>query len=298
MEKKSNFQPIIKWTGSKRSQADEIIQYFPSKIDTYYEPFCGGASMMRRLLDSNIQVNHIVCSDLNKDLIDVWKLIQNRPDILLERYGQMFNELNSKNTIDEKRKYFEDKRFEYNMTHDPFIFFWIMRTCTNGMPRYNRKGEFNNSFHLSRNGITPENLRPILEEWFKKLNSKDVEFRNCSYENVLKEANGNDMVYMDPPYANVKKNQMYFGGLDVDKFVNELKRLNEKGVKYLLSFDGKSGNEDNTRSDLFEECGVSHVYIKSGNSSFKRVIGKDKHAIVYESLYMNFQPDKKEEGLW
>ena len=34
-----NFQPVIKWSGSKRSQSEEIIKYFPKEIDTYYEPF-------------------------------------------------------------------------------------------------------------------------------------------------------------------------------------------------------------------------------------------------------------------
>jgi DNA adenine methylase len=38
-------QPIIKWTGSKRFLADEIIEYFPSNIETYYEPFVGGGSV-------------------------------------------------------------------------------------------------------------------------------------------------------------------------------------------------------------------------------------------------------------
>ena len=48
------FQPVIKWSGSKRSQAKDIIKYFPKEIDTYYEPFCGGASVLRALLDSDM----------------------------------------------------------------------------------------------------------------------------------------------------------------------------------------------------------------------------------------------------
>lgn len=39
------FQPVIKWSGSKRSLSNDIIQYFPKEIDTYYEPFCGGCSV-------------------------------------------------------------------------------------------------------------------------------------------------------------------------------------------------------------------------------------------------------------
>ena len=289
-----NYQPIIKWSGSKRSQADEIIEYFPDKIDTYYEPFCGGASMMRRLLDSDIDVKHIVCSDLNKDLIETWKLIESYPDNLLEKYTQFWNELNSKESIDEKRKYFEQKRFEYNMTHDPYIFFFIMRTCTNGMPRYNKKGEFNNSYHLSRGGITPDNLRPIVEEWFRKLHSKFIEFENCSYEKIFERCTENDFLYLDPPYFNTKS--MYYGGLDFEKFFNDLEQLNKRGVRWLMSFDGKSGNVDNTCETIPKKLYKEHVYIKSGNSSFKRVIGNNKHAIVYESLYMNF--DSKKKGLW
>ena len=29
----SKFQPFIKWSGSKRSQSQEILKYFPKKIE-------------------------------------------------------------------------------------------------------------------------------------------------------------------------------------------------------------------------------------------------------------------------
>lgn len=35
-------------------------------------------------------------------------------------------------------------------------------------------------------------------------------------------------------------------------------------------------------NDIYDK----HIYIKSGNSSFKRVIGKSNNSIVYESLYL------------
>lgn len=40
------FQPVIKWSGSKRSQSSELIKMFPQNINTYYEPFCGGVCIM------------------------------------------------------------------------------------------------------------------------------------------------------------------------------------------------------------------------------------------------------------
>ena len=46
------FQPVIKWTGSKRSQAGQIISLMPKEIDTYYEPFVGGGSVFIRLIEA------------------------------------------------------------------------------------------------------------------------------------------------------------------------------------------------------------------------------------------------------
>ncbi len=74
---------------------------------------------------------------------------------------------------------------------------------------------------------------------------------------------------------------MYGGGIDLNGLFEWLREL---PCSYLLSFDGKSGDIDNTYAvptDIYSE----HLYIKSGVSSFKRVIGKDRHAMVQESLY-------------
>lgn len=281
----SKFQPVIKWSGSKRSQSDEILKYFPKEIDTYYEPFCGGCSMLRALLDSDINVKRFVCSDINEDLIKLWNTIKIEPESVYNTYKTLWEELNKDNDISRKRSFFEEQRELYNKTHDPLLFFFIMRTTTNGMPRYNQKGEFNNSFHITRNGIEPNRVKPIIDEWSKKLRVNDVEFIHQSYENILKVVNKNDYVYMDPPYFNTKG--MYFGKIDFDMYFLFLETLCKNDVKYALSFDGKSGSKDNTY-DLPQECYKQHLYIKSGNSSFKRTIGKDSNAMVYESLYLNY----------
>lgn len=52
-----------------------------------------------------------------------------------------------------------------------------------------------------------------------------------------------------------------------------------------MSYNGISGN-DNKIFDVPENVYDEHILIKSGNSSFKRLIEKDKDAIVYESLYI------------
>lgn len=286
------FQPVIKWSGSKRSQCEDILEYFPQTINTYYEPFCGGCSMLMGLMNSDIFVKRYVCSDINKDLIALWEKVKYSPDEIYESYVKLWEELNKDNDIYRKRKFFEEQRDIYNKTHDPLVFFFIMRTTTNGMPRYNQKGEFNNSFHVTRNGIKPELLKPILTEWSEKLRKNNVEFVHRSYEEILGEVKEGDFIYMDPPYFNTKG--MYFGGIDFESFFVFLENVSKMNVRFALSFDGKSGNVDNTYN-IPNDCYRRHLYIKSGNSSFKRTIGKDKNAIVYESLYLNYDDDN---GLW
>ena len=272
------FEPVIKWSGSKRSQAENILTYFPKEIDTYYEPFCGGASVLRRLLSSDIKVNRYVCSDLNSGLIDLWNEIINNPERVSSYYKKLWNELNQDDDKQRKKEYFATVRERYNREHNPLDFMFIMRTTTNGMPRYNRDGEFNNSFHITRNGIVPETLEKIIYEWSELLNKNKVEFMACSYDEIKPKEN--DFVYLDPPYANTKG--MYYGTIDYDKLWNWLRNL---PCKYALSFDGISGEEDNTWN-VPQDVYSRHEYLLNGNSSFKRTIGKSNNSIVYESLYL------------
>lgn len=272
------YEPVIKWSGSKRSQAENILTYFPEEIDTYYEPFCGGASVLRRLLSSNIKVNHYVCSDLNSGLIDLWNEIIAHPETVYAYYKKLWNELNKDDDKQRKKEYFSQVRERYNKEHNPLDFMFIMRTTTNGMPRYNRIGEFNNSFHVTRNGIVPETLEKVIYKWNELLRKHNVEFTCCSYEEIQPKVN--DFVYLDPPYANTKG--MYYGTIDYAKLWNWLRTL---PCRYALSFDGISGEKDNTWN-VPEDVYSRHEYLLNGNSSFKRTIGKSSDSIVYESLYL------------
>lgn len=159
------FQPVIKWSGSKRSQSEEIINRIEDKqYDTYYEPFCGGCSVLFQLLHSNKKFNKYICSDINNDLISLWNMIKGNPDKVIEEYTKMWNELNIDDDKERKKQYFYMVRDRFNKSKNPCDFMFIMRTTTNGMPRYNKNGEFNNSFHVTRNGIIPETFAKIVRE--------------------------------------------------------------------------------------------------------------------------------------
>ena len=178
------------------------------------------------------------------------------------------------------------------------IFYWITRTCFNGLIRYNPKtNHFNASFHVGRRfGITPNELQSVFESWgcvidsFIK-NGGTIEFVNKSYDDVICDAKEGDVVYMDPPYENTTG--MYFcKELDTKYFWNVLSKLNTKNVKWLLSYDGLSGDNDATANvpNIYK----THEYVNSGHSSFKKLKSKSikekkNKDVVKDSLYMNYE---------
>ncbi len=80
-----NFQHVlIKWTGSKRRQAKQIVAKFPRQIVTYYEPFLGGGSVLYELLGTDIEVGRIEFSDICEPLIALWQVVKDDPKGLVE----------------------------------------------------------------------------------------------------------------------------------------------------------------------------------------------------------------------
>lgn len=273
------FQPVIKWSGSKRSQSEEIVSRIGNKeYDTYFEPFVGGASVLFQLLHSDKKFKNYICSDINNDLISLWNKVKDSPNEVIESYTHMWNELNKDDDKERKKQYFYMVRDRFNKHKEPNDFMFIMRTTTNGMPRYNQNGQFNNSFHVTRNGIIPKTFEKTVNEWSEILNKNDVQFVHRSYDEI--KTSENDFLYLDPPYANTKG--MYYGTIDYEKLWNWLR--SQRG-EYLLSFDGKTSSLDityNVPNDIF----TKHEYLYSGNSSFRRVIGTSNKEYVQESLYI------------
>ena len=278
-----DFQPIIKWSGSKRIQSEQIISYFPKYMGTYYEPFCGGCSVLYQLMVSDEKfARDFVCSDTNPDLIDLWNVVKDNPEELFDEYSKMWSKMQSMDNKGMKRAYFEEIRNEFNKTRNPMLFFFIMRTCTNGIPRYNKHKEFNGTFHLTRDGIKPKRLQPVIMDWSELLNVNEVTFRCCDYKDIFEEVEEGDFLYLDPPYDNTRINR-YFGRVGFDDFFNQLRLLNTMDIKFVLSFDGKSNGSFVVPID----CYINKVYIDSKNSSFRRTKEGMTNKDVFESLYWN-----------
>ena len=284
-------QPVIKWTGSKRSQADQIISLMPKEIDTYYEPFVGGGSVFARLIEAcdegKIKVNRFVLSDANKELIKMFMIIKHNPQNLIDDYTKRYEALAKNKTEQERNAYYINIRNQYNKLFDndpirPYIFFWLLRTCFNGLIRYNKKGEFNTAFHINRLGMRPDKLGAIIVDWSIMMNKYNVELVHGDYKDVIRSAKENDFIYMDPPYA--KSAGMYF----TDEFNKEelFEFINKLPCKWALSYDGTSSKENNT-FEVPEHIYKNHKYLNASYSSFKKIV-KREEAKVFDSIYLNY----------
>ena len=280
------FQSVIKWNGSKRQQSEDIIKYFPNYINTYYEPFCGGCSVVYQLLNSipeyHTYINRIVCSDINGDLIDLWNTIKNDPKGLIKEYTKLWCDMYNLSDRQDKRKFYEEVREEFNQTRSPYLFLFLNRTMKNGIPRYNKWGLFNQPLHLSRDGITPDKLQKILYDWSSLFKNNNIEFIRCDYNKILDEVDDGDFLYLDPPFESSRTTGKYFGSIDYNNLFDRLVMLNLEGIKFALSFDNEHDN-----IIVPSECYENKYVLKSYLGGYIPTLNTIDKSVLVENLYVN-----------
>lgn len=223
---------LIRWTGTKRLQASDILKQFPNEIATYYEPFIGGGAVLYELLKSDITVKRFRCSDTCAPLIELWQQIKSDPATLQQKYEENWNTLRSRG-----QDFYLEVRDRFNKRHDPCDFFFVLRTCRNGFVRFNQKGKFTVGFHHKRNGLPPEEVHALLQDWHQLLMANDVTFTVRDYRDVSTRVR--DVIYLDPPY--VAKTEIYSGRFDYGEL---WKWMEQQRCSYLLSLNGFVGSED------------------------------------------------------
>lgn len=78
---------VLKWTGSKSFLAEWLYHRFPQH-NIYHEPFIGGGSFFEYVRTP------VIASDIMPELIAIWNTIKDKPDSLIEYYGNFWNRLN------------------------------------------------------------------------------------------------------------------------------------------------------------------------------------------------------------
>lgn len=220
---------LVKWAGGKGYAIDKLMNYVPSHIGTYHEPFFGGGSLFWNLKQRGI-IDWAIISDINPHLINLLNVVKNRPIELGEELTNYVG-ISGEHQYYEIRKRFNLKRSKKNLdVEKAAMFVYLNRNCYNGLWRINRKGEFNVPFGFYKKYYLPSegNLQTyseLLQDTAILLDDFSVSMKLC------KES---DFVYLDPPYYSTSGFTEYAGVKftlkDQGKLASLFKELSENGV--------------------------------------------------------------------
>jgi len=269
----------IPYQGSKRALASAIISAFPEHIDTLYEPFAGSAAVSLACAYRG-KANHFVLSDLHKPLITLWDEIIHRPDGIADAYKKLWEAQSGR-----ERDFYDYVRLQFNKTHRPDYFLYLLARCVKASVRYNSDGEFNQSPDNRRRGTQPDTMREHIIGASRLLAGK-TSLASADYRQIIRDAHPNDLVYMDPPYQGVSNNRdpRYIGGLLFSDFVEALDMLNKKDVPFIVSYDGRTGSKQYGKP-LPSFLNLMRIEIDAGRSSQATLLGRN--ANTFESLYLS-----------
>jgi DNA adenine methylase len=176
-------KPPLKWAGGKRWLVPHLAPIWSDySVRRYVEPFCGGLAVVLGLQPARALLN-----DVNPHLINFYYHLQNGMGLQIEmrndeqlfyRHRERFNRL-IQNGGARSREAAE-------------LFYYLNRTCFNGLCRFNKGGEFNVPFGT----YTTINYATDLGEYADAF--KEWKFSNVDVEKV--EIEERDFVYADPPY--------------------------------------------------------------------------------------------------
>ena len=256
-------KPILKWAGSKQQLLPELKKYIdPDKLygHVFYEPFIGSGA-----LAFDLGYKYTTISDLNPELVNLYKVIRDEPEKLIWR-------LQGHQEDHCEEHYYEVRAWDHETAFanlPPVVraarTIYLNKTCFNGLYRVNSKGYFNTPLGRTSNGKCPDIVNA---EAIRELSAflKGVRIREGDYAEAIRDIEPGDWVYFDPPYDKDE-------GIKTDGFVGYQKegwskedtirlksvcdKLNSKGCKVIVS-----NNDTAFVRELFKDYKIHEVDVR------------------------------------
>lgn len=231
-------KPPLKWAGGKRWLVPHLQSIWEAnKHRRYVEPFCGGLAVVLGL-----QPKQALLNDVNPHLINFYRQIQDGLRIsvrvandveLFYRHRERFNRL-----IKKGKAYTKE---------GAQLFYYLNRTCYNGLCRFNKSGDFNvpfGTYKAINYAKDFSDYASVFGQW--EFSNKDIEALELEVE---------DFVYADPPY-DVEFTTYSAGGFSWNDQVRTAKLLAAHRGPVVIS------NQATPRIiELYEECGFELTYL-------------------------------------
>ena len=301
-------KPFIKWVGGKGQLIEQLDAQLPADFDnlqdvTYIEPFVGGGAMLFYMLQRYPNIQHAVINDINSDVTTCYRMVRDNVKELIDslaNYQQLYLALQ---TEDGRKDFYLASRDRYNEKNlDPIenttLFFFLNRTCFNGLYRVNKKGLFNVPFGKY---VNPAIYDPDTLQKDSELLQR-VEILQGDFEQTLEYAKGNTLFYFDPPYRPLSDTSS-FNDYTKEPFNDDAQRrlkcfcdkINSQSYKFMLSnSDCKGKNEaDNFFDKLYEEYEIERVWASRSINANPSKRGK-----LTEILVRNYKATKSSHYMY
>lgn len=283
-----HLQPYLKWAGGKRQLLPEIRKYIPKEFNTYYEAFVGAGAVL-----FDLKHNPAVISDVNTELIETYKVIQN--DV-----GDLIKQLKVHQKKHNKDYYYKIRHLDRNkedfnklsQIEKSARLIYLNKTCFNGLFRVNSKGEFNVPCgKYAEPNIVNED---VLKDVHQYLSQYNVTILNADYKEAVKNAKKGDFVYFDPPYDPVSDTSSFtsysmngFSKENQEELYQTFIDLDKEGCYVMLS---------NSATDF-----IKNLYKEYDEKGFLKIVSASrsinskatKRGKIDEVLVMNYEPDRQ-----
>jgi DNA adenine methylase len=230
-------KPFVKWAGGKTQLLGPLSALIPDDFNDYFEPFIGGGAMFFYLANKNLIRKRVFLSDINFDLINVYKCLRYKLEQLLSKL------------IDHQERYIQDRKtYYYKLRRTTFEddlgkaaqLIALNKTCYNGLYRVNKKGMFNVPIGSYKKPIICDiaNLKKVSTI----LNQPNIRIECMDYQQILQQAREDDFVYLDPPFSPISKTSNFteytmggFGTVDQLNLARVFTSLARRKCKVVLS---------------------------------------------------------------
>ena len=289
-------KPFIKWVGGKSQLIEQLDAQLPADFDnwedvTYIEPFVGGGAMLFYMLQQYPNIRRAVINDVNPDLTTCYRTVRDMPEQLIDSLTDIQDAYNALETEEGRKDFFLAVRDRYNEKNlDPLEnttkFFFLNRTCFNGLYRVNKKGLFNVPFgkYVNPQIYDAETIRKD-----SKL-LQHVQILTADFEATFEYAQGNTLFYFDPPYRPLSDTSS-FNDYAKEAFNDDAQirlkqycdHINEAGFHFMLSnSDCKGKNEEDNFFDvLYGAYNIERVWASRSINSNPNKRGKLTEILVH-----------------
>ena len=291
-------KPFVKWVGGKTQLIDQLEALLPADFDkwenvTYIEPFVGGGAMLFYMLQTHSNIKSAVINDINPDLTTCYKVVKESPSELVQSLKEIQKEYYALKSEEARKQFYLQMRDEFNTKalddiRNTTLFFFLNRTCFNGLYRVNKSGFFNVPFgKYETPTICDANTIYADSELLQ-----NVEILTGDYQQTLQYAKGNTLFYFDPPYRPLNSTSSFndyskeaFNDIAQKRLKEFCDQVEQAGYKFMLS---NSDCKDMFFDDLYLRYTIARVWASRSVNANPKKRGK-----LQEILVRNYSETKQ-----